>query len=613
VFTKRFALLLATVLAWTLVAVGGRVDLLAAETLKVRVVMHVGDQAPGLPDGVTFANSPVALTANLPTINDAGQTAFFARLSGEGVTSANQVAAYSEIQGNLTLLARTGEPLPGLSPGDFVATFQSGLPNFSNQGTAAFATSLGGAGVTGANIYALFRAAGGDAALVARTGQSIPGFPGGVQYFTRNVGDARFDASGNVYFSAGVAAVPSEQFGTPQAILRSNGQAMQTLASPLTMSPAGQSMQSFTGYSVAPNGSLGLLAVLNLPLSEARRNSEVFIRSTSGLTSMAREGQLPPGFPQFTEFGQPSITTPFDHVTINQQGTVAFGSFLFNGAFGGSGLRYSIWTAQRNASGGVTQQVVASTNQPLALHPDYLLLEIEHGSTAPPNPIVMSETGDVAFHARLRSQSGDEAWAVMANRGGVLDWVAKHGDQIPGLPAGTTFDMNRTLYGLAMNDAGQLAFWSDVRYPDSGVLGQGIFLANADGAIEMLAATGDLIDVGAGDMRTIETFSFYGGSTAGGGPRSLNNRGQVALRARFTDGTQAILVTVPEPSSAAAMIVAGMLLAHVVRLPSRRESAPGGLGKRTRKKGPGVITPTRKKGTARKKARKKGTGVITPN
>lgn len=63
-----------------------------------------GQQAPRLPQGVTFAGF------NEPTLNDAGQVAFLARLTGPGVTTTNNWALYAaDSMGRLYPIVRTGD------------------------------------------------------------------------------------------------------------------------------------------------------------------------------------------------------------------------------------------------------------------------------------------------------------------------------------------------------------------------------------------------------------------------------------------------------------------------------------------------------------------------
>src|SRR5687768_15351697 len=54
----------------------------------ISIVIEQGDQAPGLPAGITLTPD------GLPVINAQGSVAFSASLAGQGITSANNEAIY---------------------------------------------------------------------------------------------------------------------------------------------------------------------------------------------------------------------------------------------------------------------------------------------------------------------------------------------------------------------------------------------------------------------------------------------------------------------------------------------------------------------------------------
>ena len=79
--------------------------------VPVTLVAREGDPAPGAGDGVVFEN----LFA--PSINNANEVLFAAVLSGTGVASDNKDGIWTGPPGNLQLLARDGDPAPGLAEG----------------------------------------------------------------------------------------------------------------------------------------------------------------------------------------------------------------------------------------------------------------------------------------------------------------------------------------------------------------------------------------------------------------------------------------------------------------------------------------------------------------
>ena len=82
-----------------------------AHAAAVRTVALSGQQAPGTPSGVNYSGF------TFPVLNDAGQTAFNASLSGSGVDSTNEQGIWSEGSGSLALVARNGNQAPGTPSG----------------------------------------------------------------------------------------------------------------------------------------------------------------------------------------------------------------------------------------------------------------------------------------------------------------------------------------------------------------------------------------------------------------------------------------------------------------------------------------------------------------
>jgi hypothetical protein len=101
---------------------GGNVNrgIFTADGTTVTAVVVGGQAAPGLP-GVTFgtaANSSGNLPEEAVRINDAGGVAFWARLTGSGVTAANDSSLwYDDGAGNLALMLREGQAVT-VGPGD---------------------------------------------------------------------------------------------------------------------------------------------------------------------------------------------------------------------------------------------------------------------------------------------------------------------------------------------------------------------------------------------------------------------------------------------------------------------------------------------------------------
>ncbi len=150
------------------------------------LVARAGNIAPNT-GGANFASNQNFST---PAFNDAGQTAFFARLTGTGVSSGNDVGIWSEGgDAGLTLVARKG----GVAPGTGGANFSFGGFSFdalvlNDAGQTAFTgffTGTGGNSRNGSGVWS--EGGGAGLTLVTRRGFVAPESNGAFfADFTRN-------------------------------------------------------------------------------------------------------------------------------------------------------------------------------------------------------------------------------------------------------------------------------------------------------------------------------------------------------------------------------------------------------------------------------------------
>ena len=213
------------------------------------IVARTGQRAPGTPAGFAYE----ALFGL--QLNDAGQIAFGALLANANATHEIHSAVYAGSPASATLVARTGQQAPGLTPG---VTYESvDYPRLTDAGRVLFSARLSGPGVTDANDVALFGGPPGSPVLllpegslnryravrfndtldriehvflftpsdgeqtgaifagppdapvlVARAGDSVPGMPPGFTY--SHIGSygspaAALNAAGQVAFTAGLS------------------------------------------------------------------------------------------------------------------------------------------------------------------------------------------------------------------------------------------------------------------------------------------------------------------------------------------------------------------------------------------------------------------------
>src|SRR5262249_26071247 len=124
----------------------------------------------------------------------------------------------------------------------------------------------------------------------------------------------------------------------------------------------------------------------------------------------------------------------------------------------------------------------------------------------------------------------------------VLSLLARAGDPVPGL-MGVSYG---TLNQPTINAQGQIVFLSSLAggAVTPMVNDQAIFATDANGVPTLVARAGDMMNL-PGGAKTIKTLSLVIGSGGEDGrSRSLNDTGQIAFQATFTDQTQGIFVTV---------------------------------------------------------------------
>jgi hypothetical protein len=176
---------------------------------------------------------------------------------------------------------------------------------------------------------------------------------------------------------------------------------------------------------------------------------------------------------------------------------------------------------------------------------------------------VINSRGDVLFAAALafdgREDQVGSLWAASASARRML---VQEGDAAPG--SGAAF---RNVSLPSFNDAGDFVFFGDLA-------GEGVGDANDRGiwagsvgdladpdygqpSLTLVAREGQVIDLGDGLPRTVRSLEMLTGTNGGedGAPSALNDAGELAFVARFTDGSSAVLfATVPEPAGAGVLL-----------------------------------------------------------
>jgi hypothetical protein len=138
---------------------------------NLALVARRGSHAPGTAAGVIFSTEHVT-TFYEPVLNDAGQTAFRAFLSGSGVDSTNNEGIWLNGADGLALVARSGDHAPGTPGGVEFGGFHSVL-QLNATGQVAF---MAGVNDGKGGIWATDR--NGHVRLIARIGDVLEVAPG---------------------------------------------------------------------------------------------------------------------------------------------------------------------------------------------------------------------------------------------------------------------------------------------------------------------------------------------------------------------------------------------------------------------------------------------------
>jgi hypothetical protein len=163
------------------------------------VVLSTDRTAPGFGVGI----EPVVIRDASIRMNAQGRLTTLVILEGPGIFNSNRGVWYEGLPGGLGVLARQGEPVPGLTGASYTI-FDERKMRLNASGDLCFATQISGGGTTAA----FMRRRGGVLAPLVKVGDPVPEVPGAT--FT-NLFGGHFDlnAQGNVMFGATLTGQPA--------------------------------------------------------------------------------------------------------------------------------------------------------------------------------------------------------------------------------------------------------------------------------------------------------------------------------------------------------------------------------------------------------------------
>jgi hypothetical protein len=365
------------------------------------LVVREGDAAPGTEPGVVYLFFG---SNNNPVFNDAGQTAFYGSLTGPGIVPGNAAGIWSEGAGSLALVARSGDQAPGTDPGVVFTNTISSYSRFNDAGQVAFASRLTGPGVTTANEFGIWSEGGGSLDLVAREGDQAPGTALGVVY-DGSLGVSGINGAGQVVLGDSGAGIWSGGTGalslvahTGDVVLGTGGEfngfsgltaindAGQTAFKGFLFGPPDVDSTNDSGIWVGDSGSLNLVAregdaapgtgagvvygnmgvpVINgagktaflgdlagagVDVTQDGNNHGIWSEGDGSLALVARKGDAAPGTGPGVVFGVlfgPQSTPTFSDPVMNGAGQIAFVGNI-TGAGVNSITNHGIWATDTN-------------------------------------------------------------------------------------------------------------------------------------------------------------------------------------------------------------------------------------------------------------------------
>lgn len=269
-------------------------------TGSLDLIARAGNPAPDTSSGVRF------LEFNPLVMNEMGETAFSASLTGSGVDSTNNTGIWSDASGSLNLVSREGGAAPGTASGVNFRDFGSPALNANSQ--MAFVASLTGNGVNATNDTGLWVGHAGQLELVVRSGSQAPGTPSGVNYSGFSFSSPGLNAAGQAAFFATL---------TGSGVDQTNGQGIWSgtsgdlglvarAGSPATDAPGTANFHSFIGAPVLNESGqtafAGFLAGSSSDGGIVRGPLGIWSESTRALALVALEGEQAPGTASGVDF-----------------------------------------------------------------------------------------------------------------------------------------------------------------------------------------------------------------------------------------------------------------------------------------------------------------------
>ncbi len=269
---------------------------------QVQVAARTGAQAPGVEPGVVFSGfSPTSLFARFESVqfNDLSQLTFRSYLTGPGIPIGQHGIWIGHVD-DLRLVARTDSQAHGLPAG---ITYSSISGAFNPGGILAYRAFLKGPSITEANDVGLWSGPTDNIRLIAREGDPVPGVASAT-FSQLNVGSWEVEQSGHVLFTARITGSQidvSNNFG----YWLSSGEDLLPLFRSGQQAPGipGSRLRDFRVEAAISNEYI-LLANFEGPDVTAANDSAMFMGVPENMRLVYREGDPAPGTPPGVVMGR---------------------------------------------------------------------------------------------------------------------------------------------------------------------------------------------------------------------------------------------------------------------------------------------------------------------
>ncbi len=517
---------------------------LEALSVSYQTILLTGSDAPIPNQSVMFRSFSNAV------LNDSGQLAFNATLTGAGVDRTNDFGTFGHFNGEDSVIARVGDAVPSLEPGvSFRGFGPFGGPVLNDAGQIAFLANLMGTGIDASNDGGYFLQSGGRQALVARTGMPILDIESNVNFgFLYPIA---LNDSGQMTFHASLSGAGVDDTND-RGIFSATPDALRLIARTGDAVPGAGLGVIFDGLdspTISDAGQTAFRFFVSGTAVDSASNRGFFAEFNGSLRLLVRRGDSVP-----TEM--PGATfTDITRIARNSLGQTAFHGFF-------------------TGSDSLQRGIFIETD-------DSLKLLVRGGEAAPgtepgvnlsgfSTSLSISNAGEVAFVGFLSGTTVDfdNREGIFTILGDKFELVARTGNAAPNTELGVEFI---DFTSPALNDLGQVAFLAQLT--GNGVDStndRGIFATDPAGNLKLVAREGDIFDVNPDpfitDYRTISSVRFVNESRGSDGrPRSFNNAGQLAFTTGFTDSTAGLFVAtigVPEPTSLSLFVLGCLMLLH---------------------------------------------------